>query len=385
IGIVDGTSSSTITSNVIMGNKNGIRLGWDENAFGNQDNNIICSNTILRNLANGILIQSGSNNVIGDATGTCANTIQNNSVNGLNLINGNSTQNRIRRNSISCNGLTQPLVSGVRSVYGINLNLNAGNNANISITPAFVYPPYVVSTLGIQFPNTPTTQGSGPAVSASDIIEVFYDPCGTCQGQTYLGNATLSISGSTLYWSFPAGSIPTAAFCSTTLPAGTCPSGIINISATRTNSAGNTSQFMPCSGVQVLPVTFLEVDAKVFQNFVKVEWVTANESNNSHYEIERSLDGVSYIRIGTVKGATNSGIPLSYFFNDNSPVKGVSYYRIKQVDLNGSFTYSKVVSVLIGGISVDIYPNPTDGMVNLGINSSSGNQIVDVSVYNALA
>jgi hypothetical protein len=390
IGIVDGSNASwigwngsSVYGNVVQGYQYGVLLAKDEQTTGS-NNNIVYGNNLQYN-KNGIQIDNGSSgNSIGSSAGiSFGNTIQNNTLDGIN-IQGASATNRISENSISCNGLTQPLVGGVRSQYGINLNLINNNNANIAITPAFVYPPYILSTTGIQFSNTPTVQASGPAVAASDIIEVYYDPCGTCQGRTYLGNATLSIAGSTLYWSFPAGSIPSAAFCATTNPAGTCPSGIVNVSATRTNTAGNTSQFMPCSGVQALPVTFLSVDATLQSDrSVLVTWVTANENNNNYFVVERSADGITFESLGSVKGATNSAIALSYLFQDKSPLRGISYYRIRQVDLNGEFSNSNIVTIQVFGLSISVFPNPVKESLNLQLNTSDPVE-ANVIIYSIL-
>jgi hypothetical protein len=90
-----------------------------------------------------------------------------------------------------------------------------------------------------------------------------------------------------------------------------------------------------------------------------LRWVTASESNNDYFSIERSSDGINFEIIGKQNGAGNSVTRLEYTFNDQNPIKGISYYRLKQVDFNGKFTYSEICSVTnIGDSGVNFYPNP---------------------------
>ncbi len=77
-------------------------------------------------------------------------------------------------------------------------------------------------------------------------------------------------------------------------------------------------------------------------------WNTASERNNSHFSIERSADGRNFTEIGKINGAGESSSSKTYTFNDPKPLKGINYYRLKQVDFDGKFEYSKVVSVVFG-------------------------------------
>jgi len=99
------------------------------------------------------------------------------------------------------------------------------------------------------------------------------------------------------------------------------------------------------TGTNPLPVEFLGVDADAHENNVRVMWSTASEDNCSHFEIERSVDGNTFERIGTVSGTGNSSELIEYSVLDNYPVHGINYYRIKQVDFNGEYSYSSLVWV----------------------------------------
>ncbi|XOV66160.1 MAG: T9SS type A sorting domain-containing protein [Fluviicola sp.] len=122
-----------------------------------------------------------------------------------------------------------------------------------------------------------------------------------------------------------------------------------------------------------LPVELLEFDAQVAgQNLVRLTWVTFTEINNDYFEIERSHDGVNFTPIQRVNGAGNSSISLNYEELDDDPYMGISYYRLKQVDFNGSYSYSEIRSVVFEELSfVNLYPNPAENDLNIVVAVSS--------------
>ncbi|PHI18851.1 hypothetical protein CEQ90_16000 [Lewinellaceae bacterium SD302] len=116
--------------------------------------------------------------------------------------------------------------------------------------------------------------------------------------------------------------------------------------------------------MQVLPVTLAGFRARVQDNgTVKIEWSTLDETNNDRFEVQRSLDGGrTFEQIGQVAGNGNSDVFNNYNFLDRTPQNGSNVYRLKQVDFDGSFEYSPIALVEIGGGSepgkVVLYPNP---------------------------
>ena len=90
-----------------------------------------------------------------------------------------------------------------------------------------------------------------------------------------------------------------------------------------------------------------------------LQWKTTNEINTSHFEVQRSKDGINFTKIGMVQAANITGIN-NYFFTDAAPLLGNNYYRLKQIDMDGRFTYSKIVTITFQSIinSLIIYPNP---------------------------
>jgi hypothetical protein len=94
-----------------------------------------------------------------------------------------------------------------------------------------------------------------------------------------------------------------------------------------------------------LPVELLSFNAVREKNQVELKWITASEKNNDFFTIERSRDGYLFSALETIKGGGNSAQQLNYFFQDRNPYAGRSFYRLKQTDFDGRFTYSPVVAV----------------------------------------
>jgi hypothetical protein len=115
----------------------------------------------------------------------------------------------------------------------------------------------------------------------------------------------------------------------------------------------------------ILPVELISFTADVVdQETVDLKWVTASEFNNKLFEIERSKDGISWEMIGVVNGAGTTTLMQHYKFRDNNPLSDRSYYRLKQVDINGTYSYSVIRDVHIKKeFLVSVYPNPATDVV----------------------
>lgn len=94
-----------------------------------------------------------------------------------------------------------------------------------------------------------------------------------------------------------------------------------------------------------LPIELVSFDAQVRGGEVLCTWVTASERDNDHFVVERSRDGSTFLPIGTVAAVGNSSSPVSYGYTDPAPFTGVSYYRLRQVDVDGATTTSRTVPV----------------------------------------
>ncbi len=119
------------------------------------------------------------------------------------------------------------------------------------------------------------------------------------------------------------------------------------------------------SGMNVLPIGLLKFNATPDNNQVDLQWTTSTESNNSYFTVERSQDAATFDSIAVVATQApggNSSTALNYGTVDNHPYMGLSYYRLKQTDLDGNSTYSKVVPVdFAHKQNFAVYPNPSKG------------------------
>lgn len=118
-----------------------------------------------------------------------------------------------------------------------------------------------------------------------------------------------------------------------------------------------------------LPIVMLQFTAKAKDNNkVICNWTTATERDNDYFTVERSKDGIHFEPAGTVDGSGNTNVPHNYSYNDNKPYNGISYYRIRQTDYNGTFSYSVIRQVNISSdddLSLEVFPNPVVDFVNL--------------------
>lgn len=116
-----------------------------------------------------------------------------------------------------------------------------------------------------------------------------------------------------------------------------------------------------------LPIELTDFMAQVRSNLNYLRWRTISERNNKEFIIERAPDGVNFRPIGTVSGKGNSRVINDYEFTDQELSQGHTYYRLKQVDTDGSFSYSKIIVITAPGSQQEtiIYPNPSTGLFNI--------------------
>ncbi|MFN8298951.1 MAG: PKD-like domain-containing protein [Chitinophagales bacterium] len=138
-----------------------------------------------------------------------------------------------------------------------------------------------------------------------------------------------------------------------------------------------------------LPVEMVYFEANAIDNsYINLNWATAIEINNHGFEVERSLDGQNWSNIGWVDGHNNTTVQQNYTYNDYNVQPNVRYYyRLKQVDNDGMFEYTSIVSAIITGQITfnvkDFVPNPTNQNTSL-IVTATVDQEVTVNLYNAI-
>ena len=120
----------------------------------------------------------------------------------------------------------------------------------------------------------------------------------------------------------------------------------------------------------ILPVKLMSFTAKAKENYNVLDWQTSTEVNNDYFVVESSTDMINFKEIGRVDGAGNSNNVLSYQYLDYTPFEKVIYYRLKQVDFDGVYTFSEIVAVKkTNEGEVNIYPNPATEVLFLDIDS----------------
>lgn len=113
----------------------------------------------------------------------------------------------------------------------------------------------------------------------------------------------------------------------------------------------------------IVPVQLMYFRGKSEAERVRLSWATALEINSSHFNVERSTDLKEFATIGKLTSAGDSRQVINYSFLDEAPLPGVNYYRLKQVDKDGTSDYSKIIAVSPQAEATQfvIYPNPSDG------------------------
>ncbi|HET9278401.1 MAG TPA: T9SS type A sorting domain-containing protein, partial [Flavitalea sp.] len=117
-----------------------------------------------------------------------------------------------------------------------------------------------------------------------------------------------------------------------------------------------------------LPITLLDFVGQIKQRNIVLDWKTSFESNSSGFDIERSYDGNNFTKIGFLKAAGNSSVVRSYTFTDREITQINNYYRLRQIDLDGKFTYSKVIVIknpLSAQMPFTVLNNPVQSTIDI--------------------
>ncbi len=173
-----------------------------------------------------------------------------------------------------------------------------------------------------------------------------------------------------------------------TIPMGTELS-IMPVEIKRGNNSQIVSIEISAECLNALPVELVNFEGRESGKEVSLSWTTASEENSSHFEIQKSINGIDWEVIGEVKSNGNSVEMNYYVFNDERPSKGNNYYRLRMVDLDVTFEYSETVGVRVETASetelaeVTIFPNPTVDYLTIDfkgtVNSELNIRVMNVS------
>jgi hypothetical protein len=135
------------------------------------------------------------------------------------------------------------------------------------------------------------------------------------------------------------------------------------------------------TGFVPLPVKLTSFTAKANLNLNQLSWTTASEINNDRFDIERSANGKTFEIIGTAIGQGDSFKNVDYDFKDLSPMHGSNFYRLKQVDFDGKYEYSDILSVDNTKSRIRIYPTSASHNVIIDMDEQ---QVASVIVFNEI-
>ncbi len=140
-----------------------------------------------------------------------------------------------------------------------------------------------------------------------------------------------------------------------------------------------------CTGL--LPVTLIDFTAVKNNSTITLNWTASREANFRQYEVERSIDGISFNKIGTVQGQNLSNYNLS---DKNLPDSRTAFYRLKMLDIDGKFTYSKTIFVRLSRNvhAINVYPNPAVNELTIALQrplkAGSSLKITDIAGKEAI-
>jgi hypothetical protein len=142
--------------------------------------------------------------------------------------------------------------------------------------------------------------------------------------------------------------------------------GMLNLWRITFTSDNIAAYYITTDKASPLPVKLVDFSVTRQDNGAILQWETVEEVNSDHFEIQHSADGKNWKAVGNVKAALESRINKSYEFTHAAPLSGTNLYRLKMVDQDSTFAFSKLVSVTFEGREMAVYPNPVvDGVFHL--------------------
>ena len=149
------------------------------------------------------------------------------------------------------------------------------------------------------------------------------------------------------------------------------------------NTVNFSGFFITAQGATALPVKMISLNAKAENEAIKLDWETSYESNAQEFEIERSADAKTFVKIGEITANGNSDENIKYSYTDEYPYEGLNYYRLKQIDWGGKFEYSKIIATNFEiNDKIKIYPNPVENV--LKINAEANFEIDEINIFDEL-
>ena len=266
------------------------------------------------------------------------------------------------------NNPSVPTSTASRLNLGVNHTTNDPANAVVSFTMTFS-----TSVCGLTFPMYDIDRGgtANPYTYVDEVVlTATADGGGTLPTPTIAPSAFASVSGNVITGIASDGTNSPGGITTITYPANQCVKTLTITYRTGANAQPNpVNQLVSIGDMNwntSLPVRLLSFKSEPLPTAVELSWQTGEEVGNSHFDIERSRDAIGFEAIGRVAGQGNSSERVPYTFLDASARVGLNYYRIKQVDFDGTFAYSRIIAAQFDGQgSFRAYPNPANHILNL--------------------
>ena len=151
---------------------------------------------------------------------------------------------------------------------------------------------------------------------------------------------------------------------------GCCPVGYANCIQTGGGNPGNATHTMAFGfdDPGALPISLLSFTAQPEEDKIILRWSTSSEINNDYFTIEKSTNTVNWSIVKKIKGAGNTSVLTAYELSDENPLPGISYYRLKQTDYDGTSWYSAVIVAKMNKAEkINVFPNPAKGLLTVKI------------------
>ncbi|MEO9022608.1 MAG: T9SS type A sorting domain-containing protein [Ginsengibacter sp.] len=133
------------------------------------------------------------------------------------------------------------------------------------------------------------------------------------------------------------------------------------------------------TGSATLPVGLNNFNAILENGSVHLNWKTSSETNNKGFEVERSSDGRNWSNIGFIPGHLTSGLENEYSFSDRQPLIGINLYHLKQIDIDGNFTYSGIVKINFSDLrKYSLLGNNGNGIVQLNMPANKEKLVLEI-------
>lgn len=158
---------------------------------------------------------------------------------------------------------------------------------------------------------------------------------------------------------------------------------VANYSFTIDDASLNGSPLTPANCINfVLPVKLSAFNARMSNCGVNLEWTAESETDFKNYEVQYSADGTNFKTIATLPAVENLGAPQKYSYTDANPAQGNAFYRLKMLDVDGKFNYSKIVTTKLNCIKspFSVYPNPVTDILTVN-NSGPQNENATVKLF----